>query len=147
MLRRTRRECSGVLQKVAALSGLPLERLEDPQVARFTSGQLYEPHYDGPHPKDPDGKAFISCGGQRILSVVIYLNDVRRGGATRFNQLDIDVEPRRGVALVYCPAFLDGRLDPKTQHEDRPAEDTKWICQIWGRQRKDPRRVFINNED
>eukprot|EP00966_Prymnesium_polylepis_P307018 7094713-Prymnesium_polylepis.2 len=112
--------------------------MEDPQVARYERGQSYEPHCDGPEANDPQGASFFGCGGQRLLTILVYLNDVPRGGRTRFNQLAVDVAPACGKAIVFAPAFLNGQLDASMVHEALPAEDTKWVCQIWIRQRSDP---------
>ena len=77
----------------------------------------------------------------RMLTVLIYLNDVARGGTTRFPLLGgLEIAPRRGRAVVFFPGFLDGTLDPKILHEARPAVDTKWVSQIWVRRVAAPSR-------
>jgi hypothetical protein len=43
--------------------------------------------------------------------VLIYLNTVAVGGKTFFPRLNISVTPTKGMALVFFPASLDGRLD------------------------------------
>lgn len=43
--------------------------------------------------------------------VLIYLNDVSVGGKTHFPRLNLSVTPTKGMALVFFPATLDGRLD------------------------------------
>ena len=50
------------------------------------------------------------------------------GGATRFSQLGLDVQPRRGRAIVFFPGFLDGKLDKRLYHEACPAVDTRAPC-------------------
>lgn len=73
-------------------------------------------------------------GGQRIVTVLVYLNDVVLGGATYFPELDLYVQPRQGMALVFFPSTIDGRLDEKTLHSALPAIDTKYVSQVWVRQ-------------
>lgn len=81
-----------------------------------------------------DGRRFAANGGQRTVTVLIYLNDVMRGGATRFPTLNLDVQPRRGMALVFFPATVDGLLDKMALHAALPAIDTKFVSQVWIRQ-------------
>eukprot|EP00966_Prymnesium_polylepis_P065951 1530153-Prymnesium_polylepis.1 len=39
-----------------------------------------------------------------------------------------------GSAVVFFPAFVDGRIDKRYLHEACPAADTKYVCQVWIRQ-------------
>ena len=105
---------------------------------RYNAGEKYGGHYDGASPHEPSAWEFMSQGGQRLLTVLIYLNDVASGGATSFPLVPFEVRPRRGRAVIFCPGVLDGRLDPKLYHEARPAVDTKWVSQVWVRQFEDP---------
>ena len=98
-----------VFGKVSRLTGKAADHLEDMQVARYERGEFYEAHFDGADPHDADAELFFRGGGQRICTVLVYLNDVSEGGATRFAQLDLDVRPRRGRALIFFPGFLDGK--------------------------------------
>ena len=58
--------------------------MELPQVARYTDSQRYVEHYDGVDPNTDAGRAFCSNGGQRVATVLCYLNDVAEGGGTAF---------------------------------------------------------------
>ena len=68
------------------------------------------------------------------MTVLVYLNDVQQGGATSFPALNLQVQPRRGMALVFFPATVDGMLDKMALHAAMPAIDTKFISQVWVRQ-------------
>lgn len=52
-------------------------------------------------------------GFQRRATVLVYLNDAPGGGRTRFDALDLAVQPVKGRALLFFPAFADGRPDPR----------------------------------
>jgi prolyl 4-hydroxylase len=140
-LRKQLGPCPAVLARIQALTGKPVSHMEIPQVARYDEGQFYEPHFDASDEKSAasgvgvSGTRFFESGGNRIGTVLIYLNDVPSGGHTRFNRLGIEVAPRKGVALVFFPGFLDGRLDPAALHEALPAVDRKYVCQVWIKQR------------
>lgn len=62
------------------------------------------------------------------------MNDVENGGATRFPALNLDVQPRQGMALVFFPATVDGYLDKMALHAAMPAVDPKFVSQVWIRQ-------------
>ncbi|KAL1507838.1 hypothetical protein AB1Y20_007446 [Prymnesium parvum] len=129
-----------IFHRVAQLTGCAADRQEDVQVARYEAGQYYRGHFDGADPHDHDAEAFFLSGGQRICTVLIYLNDVAEGGATRFPLIGVDVRPRQGRALVFFPGFLDGKLDKQVYHEALAAVSEKWVSQIWIRQVADPCR-------
>jgi hypothetical protein len=60
---------------------------------RYEPGQKFAPHYDG---------AFQRNRRERSeLTFMIYLNDGFAGGRTAFHDFDVDVAPRRGMALVF----------------------------------------------
>jgi prolyl 4-hydroxylase len=123
-----------MMRKVSILTGKPVDHCELPQVGRYFPSQQYLQHYDAFDLSTEDGCRFAANGGQRTITVLIYLNDVHRGGATRFPALNLDVQPRRGMALVFFPATIDGMLDKMALHAALPAVDTKFVSQVWIRQ-------------
>ena len=126
--------CAQLLTKIQALTNKPYDHMELPQVARYTDSQRYVEHYDGVDPHTPAGQAFCMSGGQRIATVLVYLNDVLGGGATFFKRLNLEVRPRRGNALIFFPGFLNGEIDPEALHAGMPPVGTKWVSQVWIRQ-------------
>ncbi|KAL3757180.1 hypothetical protein ACHAWU_004612 [Discostella pseudostelligera] len=122
------------LRKVCLLTGKPPEHCELPQVGRYLPSQQYLQHFDAFDLSNEDGRRFASNGGQRTVTVLVYLNDVPRGGATSFPNLNIEVRPRRGMALVFFPSTLDGLLDKMALHAALPAVDVKYVSQVWIRQ-------------
>ena len=91
-------------------------------------------HFDAFDLSNEDGRRFAANGGQRVVTVLVYLNDVNQGGATAFPSLNLQVQPRRGMALVFFPATVDGLLDKMALHAALPAIDTKFVSQVWIRQ-------------
>eukprot|EP00578_Thalassiosira_sp_NH16_P008384 CAMPEP_0181114848 /NCGR_PEP_ID=MMETSP1071-20121207/21121_1 /TAXON_ID=35127 /ORGANISM="Thalassiosira sp., Strain NH16" /LENGTH=590 /DNA_ID=CAMNT_0023199023 /DNA_START=119 /DNA_END=1891 /DNA_ORIENTATION=+ len=122
------------LRKVGMLTGKPREHFELPQVGRYYPSQQYLQHFDAFDLSNDDGRRFAANGGQRTVTVLVYLNDVPRGGATSFPNLNIEVQPRRGMALVFFPSTLDGLLDKMALHAALPAVDVKYVSQVWIRQ-------------
>lgn len=72
-------------------------------------------------------------GYQRRATLLVYLNDVPAGGATKFDLLDLAVQPAKGSALLFFPAFKSGRPDARTLHTATAPEGDceKWISQTW----------------
>lgn len=126
--------CPILLQKIQCLTNKPFGHMELPQVARYTDSQRYVEHYDGVDPHTDAGRAFCANGGQRVATVLCYLNDVREGGATSFKRVNFEVKPKKGTALIFFPGFMNGELDTDALHAGMPAVDTKWVSQVWIRQ-------------
>ena len=103
LLRRSRTEVKPLHSRVGRLLGKPIEHCEDPQVSRYRRGEFYKAHFDGPGLEEPTSRPFLICGGQRVATVLVYLNDVESGGATGFPLLNLEVRPKRGRALVFFP--------------------------------------------
>lgn len=122
------------MRKITLLTGKPPEHCELPQVGRYYPSQQYLQHFDAFDLSNEDGVRFASNGGQRTITVLTYLNDVPRGGSTAFPNLNIEVRPKQGMALVFFPATLDGLLDKMALHAALPAVDTKYVSQVWVRQ-------------
>ena len=116
-----------LVNRVHRLTGVPQEFQEPTQVARYHTGQFYQCHQDA----FDDG-----TNGNRIATVLIYLNNVPKGGATYFNNLDVRVQPTEGGAVVFFPATMDGKIDTRYLHTAEDASDTKWVSQVWLRNKR-----------
>lgn len=122
-------------QRVAAFAGLPVAQAEPFVVLRYAVGEEYKPHYDWFTP------AALAAGhapaqGQRISTVLIYLNQVEQGGVTGFPLLGLKVAPREGSMLRFDNTDSDGVPDQRTLHCGEPIErGEKIIMTAWFRQR------------
>jgi len=122
-------------ERISELLNIPFDQLESPQIAKYTKGQFFKEHYDHISTITEEGNEHLKRGGQRICTVLIYLNEVESGGSTCFKKLGFKVKPKTGSALIFFPATLDGVYDPLTLHEAEPIEEgEKWVCQVWIRQ-------------
>ncbi|GAA5184845.1 2OG-Fe(II) oxygenase [Niveibacterium umoris] len=124
-------------RRLAALMAWPLENGEGMQVLRYGVGAQYTPHFDYFPPQDPGSAAHLATGGQRVATMVLYLNDVEAGGATVFPDAGIEVAPRRGRAVYFRYANAAGQLDPLSLHAGAPVTaGEKWIMTKWVRERR-----------
>lgn len=129
-----REDLPDLLRKVTMLTSKPAEHCELPQVGRYLPSQQYKHHFDAFDLSNEDGQRCAANGGQRTVTVLIYLNDVSRGGQTAFPTLNLEVQPRKGMAVVFFPATVDGLLDKMALHAALPAVDPKFVSQVWIRQ-------------
>ena len=127
--------CARIEQRIAALLAWPLENGEGLQVLRYRTNAEYKPHYDYFDPQQPGTPAVLERGGQRVASVVMYLNTPTRGGATVFPNAHFSVMPIKGNAVF----FSYDRPDPMTRslHGGAPVlEGEKWVATKWLRERR-----------
>lgn len=132
-------EVAFLLAKAEALLSLPRSHMELPQVGCYLAGQLYAPHFDAVEAAAPAGRLFLANGGQRVATLLVYLNSPQRGGCTAFPALGLRFVPKQGALLLFFPATAAGRLDPRALHTAEPAIDCKWVSQIWVRQSSERR--------
>eukprot|EP00884_Botryococcus_braunii_P023083 jgi/Botrbrau1/9459/Bobra.0252s0080.1 len=99
---------------------------EQLQIACYAPGQHFLSHEDA----FPEMVAEQN-GFQRRATLLVYLNDAPGGGATLFDALDVAVQPMKGRALLFFPAFADGLPDERTLHTAEDAGAMKWIAQQW----------------
>lgn len=124
-----------VEERIARLLNWPLENGEGLQVLHYRPGAEYKPHHDYFAPNEPGTPSILKRGGQRVGTLVMYLNEPTRGGGTTFPEVPLQVVPRRGNAVF----FSYDRPDPATRtlHGGAPVlEGEKWIATKWLRERE-----------
>ena len=138
--------CAALLDKICTLCAKPVECMERVQITQYTAGEEYSVHHDSPALScDEQCLAFMAQGGQRVCTVLVYLNDVDRGGSTAFPTLGYECTPRQGRCLLFCPGFADGRRDERLLHAACPAADEKWVAQVWVRAHADPLQAVFQS--
>lgn len=121
-------------ERIAKLLNWPAENGEGLQVLNYQPGAEYEPHYDYFDPADPGTPALTRRGGQRVASLIMYLNTPEFGGATAFPDVGLSVLPQRGNAVFF--SYPQPLPSTKTLHAGAPVKGgEKWIATKWLRQR------------
>lgn len=119
---------SALRMRAAALVSVAIDRMEKLQVCRYRDGERYARHHD--FLKRP-----AAAVGQRTHTILLYLNDVEKGGETVFPHLNLRMHPLAGRAVVFRPS-VRGRRDERLLHEALPPRGCeKWVAQIWVRER------------
>ena len=125
--------CARLEARIAALMNWPIENGEGLQVLRYGPGAEYKPHYDYFDPQQAGTPTILKRGGQRVASLVCYLNTPTLGGATTFPDVQLDVAPVKGNAVF----FSYDRPHPvtRTLHGGAPVvEGEKWVATKWLRE-------------
>ena len=125
--------CAQLEARIAELLKWPVENGEGLQILRYRPGAEYKPHYDYFDPAQPGTPTILKRGGQRVASLVCYLNTPTLGGATTFPDVQLEVAPVKGNAVF----FSYDRAHPATRslHGGAPViEGEKWVATKWLRE-------------
>jgi len=125
-----------VEQRIASLTGIAVDCGEPLQMLHYGVGGEYLAHQDFFDPADPGSEVLTRVGGQRIATMIVYLNSVPEGGDTTFPELELAVKPKKGSAVYFEYLNAAGQLDARCLHAGTPvARGDKWIATKWLRQR------------
>jgi prolyl 4-hydroxylase len=124
--------------RIAEIMNLPVENGEGMQILNYQVGGEYKPHYDYFAPQEKGSHIHIRNGGQRVATLVMYLNDVEAGGETSFPELNLKAVPLKGSALYFSYFFNNNNTpDPRSLHAGCPVvKGEKWIAVKWVRESK-----------
>lgn len=122
---------------ISKLVDIPLEQAESFQLIHYDETQKYNPHYDAWESDSEKGKRCMKKGGQRLITCLMYLNDVEEGGGTCFPKLDMEVRAIRGRMLLFHNCFPGtNQRHPDSLHGGLPVvKGEKWACNLWFRER------------
>ncbi len=124
-------------RRISQLMNSPVEHGEGLQVLRYGPGTQSTPHFDFLLPTNAANQQSLARSGQRIGSLVIYLNDVTSGGETVFPEIGLSVCPHKGQAVYFEYCNSRNQLDPLSLHAGAPVlAGEKWAVTKWMRQRR-----------
>jgi prolyl 4-hydroxylase len=128
---------SRIEKRIEQLTGVPLENGEGIQMVRYLPGAESTPHFDYLLTTNPANLESIERSGQRIGTLIMYLNDVEAGGETTFPEVGMTVVPRKGHAVYFEYGNRLGQCDPASAHAGAPLlSGEKWIATKWLRARR-----------
>lgn len=119
--------------RIAKLVNWPVQNGEGLQILQYVPGTEYKPHYDYFDPDEPGTPTILKRGGQRVGTVVMYLNEPEKGGGTTFPSVFFEVAPKRGNAVFF--SYERPHPSTKTLHGGAPViAGEKWIATKWLRE-------------
>ena len=120
-------------RRIAAVTRWPLANGEPLQILHYGVGAEYQPHYDYFGLEDAGTPTLLRHGGQRVATLIIYLNTPEAGGATIFPDVGLEVAPIRGSAVFF--SYDHPGVDTRTLHGGTPVvAGEKWIATRWMRE-------------
>ncbi len=109
------------------LLGLPRQNMESLQLVYYDVSGYFKEHYDA----EPD-KTKKSNIIDRAHTFIVYLNDVEDGGGTELLNLNLKVQPKKGMALYFKTLTSEGDLLKKSLHQGLPIiRGEKYIINKW----------------
>lgn len=123
-----------VEERIAGLFRFPLSHAEPIQILNYAPNAEYKPHHDYFDENTAEGQRIVTRSGNRVATLIMYLNEVELGGATVFPKLNLQVLPRKGSVLYFDYFLPDGGYDPLSLHGGTPVlAGEKWIATQWVR--------------
>jgi len=121
--------------RLAAAAGLPAENGEMLSILRYEPGQEYSPHFDFLGAKN-DTVAQFEMAGQRVRTLLVYLNTDYDGGETEFLANGLKVKGEVGDAVLFHNVDDAGQPDLNSRHAGLPVRrGAKWLASKWFRER------------
>lgn len=124
-------------RRISEVMNCPVENGEGLQVLHYGPGAKNTPHFDFLLPSNAANMESLERSGQRISTLVIYLNDVASGGETVFPELGLSVSPKKGNAVYFEYTNSLHQVDHKSVHAGAPVNiGEKWAVTKWMRERR-----------
>jgi prolyl 4-hydroxylase len=125
-----------ILERACELTGKCYKNAEDLQVVRYKPGTYYRAHHDACCEDSEACSLFENKGGQRVGTLLVYLNDEFTDGETHFPDFgDLKMKAPPGSAIFFKPLGSEDRCHPKALHAGLPiSSGTKYVCNAWVRE-------------
>jgi prolyl 4-hydroxylase len=123
-------------QRIAQTLGVSLALAEGTQLQRYRVGEQFKAHTDYFLPHSVEFERYASVRGNRTWTFMVYLNEVKAGGGTRFLNVQKTIQPKQGMAVVWHNLLPSQEVNPETLHAGLPViEGEKYVITKWFRQR------------
>jgi prolyl 4-hydroxylase len=120
--------------RIANIIELPVAWMEVPMVLHYAPGEEFLPHCDFLDATLPGPARDLAERGQRVVTLLLSLNEGYEGGETEFPDLQRRWKGRAGNALFFWNVEPDGTPDRRTVHAGLPpASGEKWLLSQWVR--------------
>jgi len=120
-------------RRISRLLNWPEDTGESLHILHYEVGQEYKGHDDYFYKNTKSYKRLTSNGGNRLSTLIMYLNDPEQGGGTCFEDIDFTVMPHKGAALFF--SYREQDESSRTKHAGMPViSGHKWIMTKWFRE-------------
>tara|TARA_B100001175_G_scaffold316937_2_gene332201 strand:- start:248 stop:1912 length:1665 start_codon:yes stop_codon:yes gene_type:complete len=126
-----------ISKKIAKFVNMPLENAEAFQAVYYGETNEYKPHYDTiKHDGSDKTLRVMKYGGARLITTILYLNDVEEGGATKFTKINKEIKPSAGKLLFFENVYKNTNIrHPLSEHAGMPViKGEKYIVNLWFRE-------------
>lgn len=130
-------------EKILECIGIHQSRGESIQGQYYDVSQEFKAHTDTFQPNSDEYEVHCKTSGQRTWTFMIYLNNTKQGGETKFQKLqtkdekEVILKPKLGDAIVWNNLNKDGKPNPYSLHQGCPVkEGYKCIITKWFREKK-----------
>lgn len=116
-----------IVNRISSLISIPSENAEDLQLIRYKKNEHYNHHYDA---FQKESKYYDN---QRLVTALVYLTDVQKGGETEFSKINLKIKPKKGKLLIFYNCLNDGKtINNNTLHAGLPIiEGEKYAFNLW----------------
>jgi prolyl 4-hydroxylase len=139
-----------VADRISDLVDYPLKNAESFQLIYYDKMQNYNSHLDGwKFDKSEKSRRCLEGGGQRMITALVYLNNVESGGETKFTKLKLSVSPFKGRLLVFHNCIKGTNIiNNLTEHSgSQVLEGHKYAFNLWFRQYPLTKKYIHNYEN
>jgi prolyl 4-hydroxylase len=113
-------------RRIAKITGTRYQQGEPLQVLSYAPGQQYRLHSD----------ALPPGANQRVITLLVYLNNDFEGGETAFPDLGISHRGGAGDAIIFANVDAAGRPEMRARHAGLAVRrGRKWLLSKWIRER------------
>jgi prolyl 4-hydroxylase len=126
--------------RIAGALQTPMTQQEPTNILHYAPGQEYGPHYDFVRETEADAfRAELQTVGQRVATVLVYLNEGYGGGETHFPRLNWSFKGKPGDALIFWNISASGERERNSLHAGLPVTaGEKWLLSKWVREKPVP---------
>ena len=127
-----------VFEKALEHTGKTLDDCEHLQVVKYEPNTYYREHHDSCCDDSQGCIDFEKDGGQRVATLLVYLNSDFTDGETHFPNLDLKLKADPGSAILFRPlGSEEAKCHPKALHAGLPiSSGVKYVCNAWVRENK-----------
>ncbi len=129
-----------IRDRISEYTGMDKSRFERCMITHYAVGQNFKVHPDyfisldtETHKKATQQRC--KMGGNRVSTIILYLNDVIKGGETYFPWLNLKVKAEQGNMIQFDYGYEDHKNNIQSEHAGMPVLDgEKWIITVWVRE-------------